>query len=76
MPTPIEKIYNDHIRSLSLAEKLELRERLNLELENKEEEKPLTRNRPWSELYGTIPNLLNGEDAQEYISRIRKEMDR
>ncbi len=76
MPTPVDTLYETYIRSLSLAEKLELRERLNLELENEEEEKPLTRNRPWSELYGTMPNLLNGEDAQEYISRIRKEMDR
>ena len=76
MPTSVDTLYETYIRSLSPAEKLILRERLDLDLENEEETEPPTRNRPWSELYGTMPNLLNGEDAQAYITRTRKEADR
>ena len=31
--------------------------------------------RSWSEIRGIAPNLLGGEDAQEWVSRTRREAD-
>jgi hypothetical protein len=31
--------------------------------------------RKWSDIMGIAPNLLNGEDAQEWVSRTRRESD-
>ncbi|MGA7733502.1 MAG: hypothetical protein WCD37_19740 [Chloroflexia bacterium] len=29
----------------------------------------------WSDIHGAAPNLLNGEDAQEWVTRGRREAD-
>lgn len=31
--------------------------------------------RSWQELRGIAPNLLNGQDAQEWVNQLRREQD-
>jgi len=55
------------VDSLSVEEKLRL-------LAYLAEATRLETNRPkWGDLYGIAPGLLDGEDAQEWVSRTRRE---
>ncbi len=36
---------------------------------------PLTRHRSWREMQGSVPGRALGEDAQEWVSRTRREAD-
>ena len=76
MPTPIEKIYNDHIRSLSTAEQLKLLQKIAQEVADRTPADPSTPEVKWSDVKGTLKGATNGEDAQAYITRTRKEADR
>ena len=76
MPSTIDTLYNDHIRTLSTAEQLKLLQKIAQEIADRTPSEPTTPQRSWSEAKGTLKGALNGEDAQEYISRTRKEADR
>lgn len=58
------------VRGLSLWDKRCLLEFLQQEVENDLGQQP---RQHWSELRGMFPNLLDGEDAQEWVSRNRRE---
>ena len=65
------KIYHDHVQALPIAERLKLIALIarDLELEHGEcEGKP---RRSILELHGVGKGSRNGEDAQEYINRLR-----
>jgi hypothetical protein len=68
----IDELY-DEVRRLSANERLRLVEKIIRELAadgESPEERP-----DWSALAGAAPDLLQGEDAQEWVSRSRRTAD-
>lgn len=59
------------IETLDLQEQLELMEKL-IHL-MKKSELSMKKKLDWNELYGLGKGLWNGEDAQEYVERLREE---
>ncbi len=71
MGTTVERIYEDLLRPLSADERKELAERL------ASESAPANgpRRRQWREIQGILAYPVCGEDAQEWVSRSRRESD-
>jgi hypothetical protein len=59
------------IETLELQEQLELMEKLIHLI--KKSELSMKKKLDWNELYGLGKGLWNGEDAQEYVDRLREE---
>ena len=57
--------------NLPLPEYIELIERLVHRLHDKRNTPPIQRD--WQELYGLGKGLWDGEDAQEYVNRLRED---
>jgi hypothetical protein len=55
------------------AERRQLAESILRDLESAPS--PTTRRRSWREIRGSVPYPLCGEDAQEWVSRMRRESD-
>ena len=72
----IEQIYEQHVKPLEPPEQLRLVEKIVHDLAGNGAASLQTRpGRDWRELRGISPNLLEGEDAQAWVSRGRRERD-
>lgn len=72
--SPLLKQVLQDIEQLTVEEQLEVISHATEQVKRR----TLTQQNPkrsWQELRGIAPNLLNGQDAQEWISRIRREAD-
>jgi hypothetical protein len=70
----VEEIYDQHIKPLPVVERLRLIEMIAHDLmEQPIEESP--KRHDWMSVRGIAPNLLEGEDAQAWVSRTRREAD-
>ncbi|MFZ2071558.1 MAG: hypothetical protein WAV32_08210 [Halobacteriota archaeon] len=63
----LEKVWKE-AEKLTLKEQLELVEKIDHELREREMAKKYL---DWSELYGLGKGLWEGDDAQEYVNRLR-----
>ncbi|MCS7065705.1 MAG: hypothetical protein NZL85_05450 [Fimbriimonadales bacterium] len=68
----VDEMYQQVCQRLSAKERLELAERI---LHEWLERAAQTGRFDWRRLQGIAPNLLGGEDAQEWVSRTRHEAD-
>ena len=71
----VEEIYNQHIKPLPVAERLRLIEITAHDLAARPTESEPLKRHDWMSVRGIAPNLLDGEDAQEWVSRTRREVD-
>lgn len=70
----IEEIY-EQVRALPVSERLQLVERIVHDVSQRVQEVEPKAKRRWRDIRGTAVSLLGGEDAQEWISRGRREGD-
>lgn len=70
----VEQVYEQHVKPLQPGEQLRLVEKIVHELAGSGSPRTQPR-RSWREIRGIAPNLLEGEDAQEWVSRSRREDD-
>lgn len=68
-----EEIYVRYIRNLPLEERIQLIEQITRDLRKELAHEATTRD--WRELAGLLSYPAFGEDAQQYISRSRREAD-
>jgi hypothetical protein len=77
-PTTAEEVYEQVVRDLPGPEQLRLVERIARGLsqgaENGAASTPAERY-DWMSVRGIAPDLMQGEDAQEWVSRSRREAD-
>ena len=73
--TTIDELYEQAVRPLSLTDQLRLVERIARDLSDASSGEPEQRY-DWMSLRGIAPGLLEGEDAQAWVSRCRQEADR
>jgi hypothetical protein len=71
----IEEIYKQHIKPLLIEERLRLIEMIAHDLAERPVEAGLGQQYDWMLVRGIAPQLLDGEDAQEWVSRTRREAD-
>jgi hypothetical protein len=71
----IEEIYQQHIKPLPVEERLRLIELTAHDLTVQLNEGQRQECYDWMSIRGIAPNLLDGEDAQEWVSRTRHEAD-
>lgn len=71
----IEEIYRLHIKPLPAADRLRLIEITAHDLTTQPIGGVLSERHDWMSVRGIAPNLLGGEDAQEWVSRTRREAD-
>jgi len=70
----VEEIYDQHIKPLPMAERLRLIEMTAHDLMEQLVEEPPKRH-DWMSVRGIAPDLLEGEDAQVWVSKTRREAD-
>jgi hypothetical protein len=70
-----EEIYERHIKPLPVAERLRLIEMTVHDLAVRPAESGSLGQHDWMSVRGIAPHLLGGEDAQEWVSRSRREAD-
>jgi hypothetical protein len=74
--TTAEAVYEQVVKSLPVAERLRLMQKIASELPQPEQtDQSLPRRLKWSDVRGMVPYPFFGEDAQAYISRTRRESD-
>jgi hypothetical protein len=73
--TTTEEIYEQIIKPLPAAERLRLVGKIVYDLSIQATEGELPERHDWMSLRGVAPNLLDGEDAQTWVSRTRGESD-
>ena len=73
--TPVDEAYEQIVKRLSPAERLRLVERIVHDLPQQPDEASSSERYDWLSMAGIAPNLLDGEDAQEWVSRTRREAD-
>jgi hypothetical protein len=71
-PSKAEELY-DAVRQLSASERLRLMENIARDLASGSD--PSAERYDWTSLAGAAPGLLDGEDAQSWVSRTRREAD-
>jgi hypothetical protein len=71
----IEEIYKQHIKPLPIEERLRLIEMTAHDLTERPVEAGLGQRYDWMSVRGIAPHLLDGEGAQEWVSRTRREAD-
>ncbi len=71
----VEDLYEQHIKPLPVAERLRLIEITAHDLVARPAESEPVERHDWMSVRGIAPNLLGGEDAQEWVSRTRREAD-
>lgn len=69
----VEDIYEKHIKPLPREERLRLIEMTAHDLMAQPTEDALSERHNWMSIRGIAPDLLGGEDAQEWVSRTRGE---
>ena len=70
-----EEIYERHIKPLPLTERLRLVEIIAHDLAQQSGDGEPVNRHDWMSLRGIAPDLLDGEDAQEWVSRSRRQAD-
>lgn len=73
--TTTEEIYEQIVKPLPAAERLRLIGKIVSDLSIQEIEGTLPELHDWMSLRGIAPDLLEGEDAQTWVSRTRRESD-
>ncbi|MGH9838319.1 MAG: hypothetical protein ACREEM_06010 [Blastocatellia bacterium] len=73
--TTTEEIYEQIIKLLPAAERLRLVGKIVHDLSSQAVEDKTPERHDWMSLRGVAPNLLDGEDAQTWVSRTRHESD-
>lgn len=68
-----EMIYDRHIRQLPAAEQLRIVERIAQELSSPDQE--IAESYDWMAVRGIAPSLLGSQDAQEWVSALRRDSD-
>jgi hypothetical protein len=71
----IEEIYEQHIKPLPREERLRLIEMTAHDLARRPSEAELGQRYDWRSVRGIAPRLLDEKDAQEWVSRTRREAD-
>lgn len=71
----VEEIYQQHIKPLPAAERIRLIEMTARDLVVQPTEEGFSERHDWMSVRGIAPDLLEGEDAQEWVSRTRREAD-
>ncbi len=70
-----DEVYEQVVKELPASERRRLAERITLELSGEREAASQVERRAWSEIRGTVGYPFLGEDAQEWVSRTRRESD-
>ncbi len=70
----VEEIY-EQVKALPLEARLRLVERIAHDVSRQVGEEEPKIKRRWRDIRGTAVGLLDGEDAQEWVSRTRREGD-
>jgi hypothetical protein len=73
--TTTEEIYEQIVKPLPAAERLRLVGKIVHDLSIQAMEDKSLERHDWMSLRGVAPNLLDGEDAQSWVSRTRRESD-
>ena len=73
--TTTEEIYEQIVKPLPAAERLRLVGKIVYDLSIQATEGNLPERHDWMSLRGVAPDLLDGEDAQTWVSRTRRESD-
>jgi hypothetical protein len=73
--TTTEEIYEQIVKPLPAAERLRLVGKIVYDLSIQAAEGTLPERHDWMTLRGVAPDLLDGEDAQTWVSRTRRESD-
>ena len=73
--TTAEEIYERVVKPLPATERLRLVEKIVHDLSAPTAEGESPNRYEWMSLRGIAPNLLEGEDAQAWVSRTRREAD-
>ena len=73
--TTTEEIYEQIVKPLPTAERLRLVGKIVYDLSIQATEGELPERHDWMSLRGVAPDLLDGEDAQTWVSRTRRESD-
>jgi hypothetical protein len=73
--TTTEEIYEQIVKPLPAAERLRLVGKIVYDLSIQATEGELPKHHDWMSLRGIAPDLLDGEDAQAWVSRTRGESD-
>jgi hypothetical protein len=73
--TTTEEIYEQIVKPLPAVERLRLVGKIVYDLSIQAIEGELPKHHDWMSLRGVAPNLLDGEDAQTWVSRTRGESD-
>src|SRR5262245_64504915 len=73
--TTTEEIYEQIVKPLPAAERLRLVGKIVYDLSIQATEGTLPERHDWMSLRGVAPDLLDGEDAQTWVSRTRGESD-
>ena len=74
--TAVDKAYEQLIKDLSVTERLHLVERIAHDLSLRQDDSPTPERCDWRTLAGIAPDLLEGVDAQEWVSTGRRDADR
>lgn len=70
-----DEVYARYIRNLSIEERVRLIEQISRDISRDLALATEAAKRDWSELAGLFSYPACGEDAQQYISRLRREAD-
>jgi hypothetical protein len=71
MSPRVREVYEQYVKDLSAEEQQEMLELIRRDLTTE----PPRKRRTWMSIAGTAPYPLCGEDAQEWVSRTRRESD-
>ena len=71
----VEEVYKQYIQPLPIEERLRLIELTVHDLAVSTPTQEQAERPSWLSVRGIAPNLLDGEDAQEWVSRSRREAD-
>ena len=73
--TTADQVYEQVVKSLPATERLRLVEKITRDLSAQSLPAETARRRHWREIRGIVTYPMCGEDAQEWVSRTRRESD-
>lgn len=72
----VDQVYEQHVRAMEPSDQLKLVERIVHDLAtNGTPPRQRRAGRKWSEIRGIVPYPMCGEDAQQWVTRTRREDD-
>ena len=72
MAMTVEELYERYVKPLPVKDRQYL---VSITTRGLEDQRQVRKGRKWSEIAGTAPYPLVGEDAQQWVNRIREESD-